>query len=137
MGLWIGQEDKQLQKAAIEILGTESMAHISNSGEQVGLYCKYGSFVLTEVSGPVVASVGLQVHKKYQRQGWAGKFDEVKRRWCEMAGVELMIATVRHDNEAEIASIQKCGWTKVGDLKDVGIWVTKPDHGFPDISYLT
>lgn len=137
MGLFYSVTDKEYLRVAEEILGKEAKVSISCDGESIWLGCRYGHFSLRDVSGPVVVSRGLVVTERYRGQGWSGKFDQTKRRWCEMAGVELIIATVRHDNKAEVKAVAKHGWSKVGDLKDVGIWVTKPDYGFPDISYLT
>jgi hypothetical protein len=137
-GIFGGLSDDRLMRIAAEILGPDPKKYLQvyNKATSIELTCKYGGFVLREVSGPVVSSVALFVHPQYRKQGWSDKFEAIKRAYCNLAEVKMLVATVRNDNDAQLAAIQSHGWTLVSDLGEVGLWAIRLDGETADICYL-
>jgi len=65
-----------------------------------------------------VVSTKTEVGKPYRKLGVSGKFQLIKEQVSKLLGYSMMISTVREDNEAEIKSIEKAGWTCVDKFKN-------------------
>jgi predicted acetyltransferase len=81
-----------------------------------------GSVNLRWMSGTVVASTDLFIAEKHRRKGYSGVFEVLKVAACKQVGATMLIATVKHDNAAEIGAIQKHGWQRMAKLGDEDLW---------------
>ena len=122
--------------AAPKVVGHSIHVRVLDPGDVIRFNCRYGGFELHHVSGPIAVSRGLWVHPIHRKQGWSGKFEEIKRAYCNLAEVKMLLATVNNDNAAQLTAIQSHGWTRVSDLGTVGLWATRLDGDNSDFCYL-
>lgn len=97
-----------------------ALRHTPVGGKKMHSYI--GSASLDWVSGTVAASTNLFIAENHRRKGYSGVLETLKVAACKLAGITLMIATVKHTNKAEIRAIQKHGWQRMAKLGDEDLW---------------
>jgi RimJ/RimL family protein N-acetyltransferase len=107
------------------------VSHLGGDGIQITLRhvpggTKKQSFLgmvsLSWVSGTVAASTELFIAEKHRRKGYSGVLETLKVAACKIAGITMIVATVKHDNVAEIGAIQKHGWQRMAVLDHEDLW---------------
>jgi len=96
------------------------LRHAPVGGKKMHSYI--GSTSLTWMSGTVATSTELFIAENHRRKGYSGVLETLKVAACKLAGITLMIATVKHTNTAEIGAIQKHGWKRMAKLGDEDLW---------------
>jgi RimJ/RimL family protein N-acetyltransferase len=89
------------------------------SGKRAGFI---GSCCLSWISGTVAASTELFIAEKFRRKGYSGVLEILKVAAAKRTGITMLVATVKHTNEAEIGAIQKHGWQRMAKLNDEDLW---------------
>ena len=97
-----------------------ALRHAPAGGKKMHSYI--GSASLTWVSGTIAVSTDLFIAENHRRKGYSGVLETLKVAACKLAGITLMIATVKHHNKAEIGAIQKHGWQRMAKLTDEDLW---------------
>jgi len=72
-------------------------------------------FVLTFMPGNrrVLISHGVEVFPGFRGKGLGTSMCEMREQVARLAGVTLLLATVRDENLAEVRVLEKCGWKRL------------------------
>lgn len=81
-----------------------------------------GSVELHLMSGTVAVSRELFIAEKHRRKGYSGTMEVFKIIACTLAGITMMVATVKHTNNKEIKAIMKHGWQRMAKLDSEDLW---------------
>ena len=76
----------------------------------------------------ILLSLNSFVDKGFRKQGYGRFFNKLRIRAASLGGFSKILATVREDNEAEIAIMKANNWTKISDVRNddqnitIGLW---------------
>lgn len=112
-------ETKYLLRRALLTRGLK----IDEQGDTFYVATTVGRFALTIIPGNrrVVLCHGTWIEPQYRGKGYGKKWNELKEEIARESGFNLMIGTVRNDNDVQNHFFKTHGWVKFTDRAATGV----------------